>query len=214
MGTDMREFSQDFQSELNQLMKWRRDVRHFKPDTVDPDVLKTCLDAFSLAPSVGLSEPWRIVAVNSPQARQKSLDNFKATNADALANYKGERAKLYASMKLSGMRDAPVQLAIFCADDTPKGSGLGAQTMPEMRRYSVVSAIMSFWLATRAHGLGVGWVSILEPKQLRHDLDLPDTWSLVAYLCIGWPKQDTLTPELETVGWEMRDAKLTTLIER
>jgi 5,6-dimethylbenzimidazole synthase len=112
------------------------------------------------------------------------------------------------------MRDAPVQLAVFCEEDTPKGSGLGAQTMPEMRRYSVVSAIMSFWLATRAYGLGLGWVSILDPVQLRTDLDLPDNWSLVAYLCVGWPKEETDTPELETVGWEARAPQLTTLIER
>ena len=210
----MREFSQDFQSELNELMKWRRDVRHFKPNPVDPDLLRTCLDAFQRAPSVGLSEPWRIVGVNSPQARQKSLANYKAANTDALAGYDSDRAKLYASLKLSGMIDAPVQLAIFCEEDTPKGNGLGAQTMPEMRRYSVVSAIMSFWLVTRAYGLGLGWVSILDPVQLRTDLDLPDNWSLVAYLCVGWPKEETETPELETVGWEMRDAQLTTLIER
>jgi len=210
----MREFSQDFQSELNELMKWRRDVRHFKPDPVDPDLLRTCLDAFQRAPSVGLSEPWRIVGVNSPQARQKSLENYKAANADALASYEGERAKLYASLKLSGMTDAPVQLAVFCDEASPKGSGVGVQTMPEMRRYSVVSAIMSFWLVTRAYGLGLGWVSILDPVQLRTDLDLPENWSLVAYLCVGWPKEETETPELETVGWEMRDAQLTTLIER
>ncbi len=210
----MRKFSQDFQTELYDLMKWRRDVRHFKPDPVDPELLRLCLNAFQMAPSVGLSEPWRIVAVNSADARQKSLDNFKAANADALAGYGKGQAELYATLKLTGMRDAPVQLAIFCEEDTPKGSGLGAQTMPEMRRYSVVSAIMSFWLATRAYGLGLGWVSILDPVQLRHDLDLPDNWSLVAYLCVGWPKEETETPELETVGWEMRDAQLTTLIER
>ncbi len=210
----MREFSQEFQSELNELLKWRRDVRHFKADPVDPDLLHICLDAFQRAPSVGLSEPWRIVGVNSPQARQKSLKNYKAANADALAGYDSDRATLYASLKLSGMIDAPIQLAIFCEEDTPKGSGLGAQTMPEMRRYSVVSAIMSFWLVTRAHGLGLGWVSILDPVQLRRDLDVPDNWSLVAYLCVGWPIQDTETPELETVGWEIRDAQLTTLIER
>lgn len=210
----MREFSQDFQSELYDLMKWRRDVRHFKPDTVDPDLLRKCLDAFHMAPSVGLSEPWRIVAVNSPLARQKSLDNFKAANADALANYEGKQAESYASLKLSGMTDAPIQLAVFCEEDTPKGSGVGVQTMPEMRRYSVVSAIMSFWLATRAYGLGLGWVSILDPVQLRTDLDLPDNWSLVAYLCVGWPKEETDTPELETVGWEARAPQLTTLIER
>lgn len=210
----MRTFSQDFQSELYDLMKWRRDVRHFKSDPVDPELLRLCLDAFQMAPSVGLSEPWRIVSVNSLDARQKSLDNFKASNADALVGYEEGQAELYASLKLTGMRDAPVQLAIFCEEDTPKGSGLGAQTMPEMRRYSVVSAIMSFWLATRAYGLGLGWVSILDPVQLRADLDLPDNWSLVAYLCVGWPKEETITPELETVGWEMRDAKLTKLIER
>ena len=210
----MRKFSQDFQTELYDLMKWRRDVRHFKPDPVDPDLLRLCLDAFQMAPSVGLSEPWRIVTVNSADARQKSLDNFKAANADALVGYEEGQAELYATLKLTGMRDAPVQLAIFCEEDTPKGSGLGAQTMPEMRRYSVVSAIMSFWLATRAYGLGLGWVSILDPARLRTDLDLPDNWSLVAYLCVGWPKEETDTPELETVGWEMRDAQLTTLIER
>ncbi len=210
----MRAFSQDFQSELYDLMKWRRDVRHFTPDPVDPELLRLCLDAFQMAPSVGLSEPWRIVNVNSLDARQKSLDNFKASNADALVGYEEGQADLYASLKLTGMRDAPVQLAIFCEEDTPKGSGLGAQTMPEMRRYSVVAAIMSFWLATRAYGLGLGWVSILDPIQLRTDLDLPDDWSLVAYLCVGWPKEETITPELETVGWEMRDAQLTKLIER
>ena len=210
----MREFSQDFQSELYDLMKWRRDVRHFKTDPVDPDLLRSCLDAFQMAPSVGLSEPWRIVNVASADNRQKSLDNFMHANADALNGYEDGRAELYASLKLSGMRDAPVQLAIFCEEDTPKGGGLGAQTMPEMRRYSVVSAIMSFWLATRAQGLGLGWVSILDPDQLRNDLDLPDNWSLIAYLCLGWPQKETETPELESVGWEMREPELTNLIER
>lgn len=210
----MREFSQDFRSELYDLMKWRRDVRHFKPDPVDPELLRICLDAFQMAPSVGLSEPWRIVNVASDQNRQNALENFKQANADALAGYDDERAGLYATLKLTGMRDAPVQLAIFCEEDTPKGGGLGAQTMPEMRRYSVVSAIMSFWLATRAQGLGLGWVSILDPDRLRADLDVPDNWSLVAYLCLGWPKEETKTPELETVGWEMREPQLTKLIER
>lgn len=210
----MREFSQDFRSELYELMKWRRDVRHFKPDPVDPDLLRNCLDAFQMAPSVGLSEPWRIVSVTTPENRQNALENFKTANADALAGYNDARAALYATLKLTGMRDAPVQLAIFCEEDTPKGRGLGAQTMPEMRRYSVVSAIMSFWLATRAIGLGMGWVSILDPDRLRADLDLPDNWSLVAYLCVGWPKEETTKPELESVGWEMREPQLTELIER
>jgi len=210
----MREFSQNFQSELSELMKWRRDVRHFKTDAVPQDLVQDCLNVFQDAPSVGLSEPWRIVQLKSDASRQKALENFQAANADALADYDGNKANLYASLKLSGMKDAPVQLAVFCQEDTPKGSGLGAQTMPEMRRYSVVAAIMTFWLKARAHGLGVGWVSILDPDQLRADIDVPQNWSLVAYLCVGYPKQENLTPELETVGWETRDPELTKVIER
>jgi 5,6-dimethylbenzimidazole synthase len=210
----MREFSQDFQSELSALMKWRRDVRHFKPDPINPELLQNCVDVFQDAPSVGLSEPWRIVQLKSDKSRQLALDNFMSANADALADYEGDKAKLYASLKLSGMKDAPVQLAIFCEEETPKGAGLGAQSMPEMRRYSVVTAIMTFWLATRANGLGVGWVSILDPDRLREDLDVPKDWTLVAYLCVGYPQEESLTPELETVGWETREPELTKLIER
>jgi 5,6-dimethylbenzimidazole synthase len=210
----MKEFSKDFQVELKKLMKWRRDVRHFNTDPIPTDMLLDCLNAFQMAPSVGLSEPWRIVRVTSQTARMAALDNFRAANADALAGYAGDKAQTYAGLKLSGMSDAPEQIAVFCDDGTTKGAGLGAKTMPEMRRYSVVSAIMSFWLTLRAHGLGLGWVSILDPVQMRDDLDVPETWHLVAYLCIGWPKQDTLVPELENVGWEERQPDLAKWIER
>ncbi|PCH92495.1 MAG: 5,6-dimethylbenzimidazole synthase [Rhodobacteraceae bacterium] len=210
----MREFSQEFQSELLNLMKWRRDVRHFKTDPVPLDVLNDCLTAFETAPSVGLSEPWRIVNVTSKSARAAALANFEVANQEALSAYRDTQAETYASMKLTGMREAPVQFAIFCDEGTGKGHGLGARTMPEMRRYSVVAGIMNFWLAARAKGLGTGWVSILDPDQLRRDLDVPDNWSLVAYLCIGWPKEDTLTPELENIGWETRDPTLAHLLER
>ena len=210
----MTQFSQDFRNDLLKLMKWRRDVRHFRPDPVDGAVLEHCLAAFALAPSVGLSEPWRLVNVVSEGARAAALSNFRAANERALAGYDGDKARLYAGLKLSGMQDAPVQLAIFCDEATPKGAGLGAQTMPEMRRYSVVAAIMNFWLAARAQGLGVGWVSIIDPDQLRDDLDVPADWALVAYLCVGWPVEEMLTPELETRGWERRDPKLAQFLDR
>ena len=184
------------------------------PNPSPTDVLLDCLNAFQMAPSVGLSEPWRIVRITSDAARTAAFENFKVANADALAGYSGDKAKTYAGLKLSGMSDAPEQIAIFCDDGTAKGGGLGSKTMPEMRRYSVVSAIMTFWLALRAKGLGLGWVSILNPVQLRDDLDVPADWHLVAYLCIGWPNQDTLTPELETVGWEEREPDLAKWIER
>jgi 5,6-dimethylbenzimidazole synthase len=202
----MSQFTPDFQSQLADLMRWRRDVRRFRTDPVDEAVLRRCLDAFCMAPSVGLSEPWRIIHVDSPAARDAARANFEAANADALAGYEGRRAQLYGTLKLAGMRDAPVQLAIYCDEDTAKGAGLGAATMPEMRRYSVVGAVMHYWLAARAQGLGVGWVSILDPDRLGRDLDVPDGWMLVAYLCVGWPEADSLTPELQTAGWEERAA--------
>lgn len=204
----MTDFSQHFRDDLSRLMTWRRDVRHFRTDLVDEALLTECLDAFLLAPSVGLSEPWRVIRVESDAARTAALDNFRTANATALRGYTGEKAALYAGLKLTGMENAPVQLAIFCDETTPKGAGLGAATMPETRRYSVVGAITQFWLLARAHGLGVGWVSILDPDRLSRDLDAPEEWSLVAYLCVGWPEVHSDTPELVQVGWEERRAAL------
>ncbi|RXV70242.1 5,6-dimethylbenzimidazole synthase [Roseovarius sp. A46] len=200
----MSEFSIDFQADLLRLMRWRRDVRRFRTGPVDEAILRDCLATFTLAPSVGLSEPWRVIRVQSDAARAAALANFTAANATALDGYAGEKARLYSGLKLSGMQEAPVQLAVFCDEGTDKGAGLGAQTMPEARRYSVVGAITQFWLAARARGLGLGWVSILDPARLSQDLDIPQDWRLVAYLCIGWPETDSDTPELELAGWEDR----------
>ncbi|WP_299146971.1 5,6-dimethylbenzimidazole synthase [uncultured Tateyamaria sp.] len=200
----MDAFSQDFRRDLADLMAWRRDVRRFRIDPVDEAVLMRCLDTFQLAPSVGLSEPWRVIRVQSTQARAAALDNYRTANADALAGYDGDQTAKYSQLKLSGMEQAPEHVVVFCDDATPKGHGLGAGTMPEMRRYSVVGAITLMWLTARAEGLGMGWVSILDPDRLTRDLGVPGTWSLVAYLCIGWPETTSQTPELETKGWEDR----------
>ena len=204
----MEAFSDSFRTDLSQLMRWRRDVRRFRSDPVDEALLMQCLDTFRLAPAVGLSEPWRIVRVKSPELRQKSIENYQTANATALEGYDGEKAAMYSGLKLSGMSEAPEHIAIFCDDSTSKGSGLGATTMPEMRRYSVVGAINLMWLHARSHGLGMGWVSILDAPKLCADLDIPQEWSLIAYLCIGWPEANSTTPELETAGWETRRAAL------
>ena len=202
------EFSEDFRDQLDLLMRLRRDVRRFRNTPVDETVLTRCLDAIRLAPSVGLSEPWRILRINSDTARAAALQNFETANAEALAGYSGENAKIYSQLKLTGMQDAPVQLAIYCDDSTIKGRGLGAGTMPEMRRYSVVTAVTLFWLALRAEGLGLGWVSILDPEQLNRDLNVPDDWRLIGYFCLGHPEEISETPELEQKGWEARQDRL------
>ncbi len=197
-------YSPEFRAELTDLMEWRRDVRRFRRDPVEAAVLDRCLSAFGLAPSVGLSEPWRVIRVQSAAARAAAIANFETANAQALQGYADEKAQLYASLKLSGMREAPEHLAIFCDEGTTKGAGLGAGSMPETRAYSVVGAITLFWLAARAEGLGLGWVSILDAPALVRDLAVPPDWRLVGYLCVGWPEAIEMTPELEKVGWERR----------
>ena len=202
------DFDTEFRDHLTALFRWRRDVRRFHTTPVDEILLAECLQSIPLAPSVGLSEPWRVVRVSSEAARSAALNNFETENTQALAGYSGDDAVTYANLKLSGMREAPVQLAIFCDDSTEQGKGLGAGTMPEMRRYSVVAAVMQFWLSARARGLGVGWVSILDAPRLARDLDCPDGWSLVAYLCVGYPLEASQSPELEKAGWETRTPDL------
>jgi 5,6-dimethylbenzimidazole synthase len=201
-------FPAAFRAELHDLMRWRRDVRRFRTDPVDEAALARCLDAFRMAPSVGLSEPWRLLRLDSAAARAAALANFTDANTQALGGYAGDRAQLYARLKLSGMAEAPVHLAVFCDEGTPQGAGLGAATMPEARAYSVVGAITLFWLALRAEGLGLGWVSILDPVRLARDLDVPQDWRLVGYLCIGLPETEGDVPELEIAGWQGRSPAL------
>ncbi len=199
-----RSFSPDFQRELEDLFAWRRDVRRFKPDPVTASLLDQVLASVGSAPSVGLSEPWRLVLVDDPKRRDAVRANFATANAEALADQSDERAALYAKLKLSGLDECPVQISVFCDESTEQGAGLGAATMPEMRRYSVVCAVMQMWLTARSLGVGMGWVSILDPVRLAKDLDVPEGWTLIAHLCLGWPEEEQLDCELERAGWEHR----------
>lgn len=202
------QFAPAFRDDLATLMRWRRDVRRFRTQPVCEALLQRGLDAFAAAPSVGLSEPWRILRVESPESRALCLQNFRDSNACALQGLSGERARLYGDLKLSGMVEAPVQLAVFCDESTPKGHGLGAATMPEARAYSVAGAITHLWLALRAEGVGLGWVSILDPDRLKRDLAAQPDWRFIGYLCIGWPEEEDTVPELERAGWEVRNTRL------
>jgi 5,6-dimethylbenzimidazole synthase len=196
-------FDAAFRDCLGKLFAWRRDVRRFKPDPVPSPLIEELLGLAALAPSVGNSQPWRFVSVETISAREAVIANFTACNAAALASYAGERAALYASLKLSGLREAPVHLAVFCDHATEAGFGLGRKTMPEALDYSVVAAIHTFWLCARAENLGVGWVSILDPRQVCRTLDVPAQWNLIAYLCVGFPLEEHLDPELERHDWQV-----------
>lgn len=199
-----RDFDDAFRAEFEELIRWRRDVRRFKADPVDPELIAHLLELADLAPSVGLSQPWRFEKVSDEATLKAIIASYERCNADALNSYEGDEKALYARLKLEGLREAPVQFAVFCDEGTLKGKGVGRRTMPEMLRYSVVTAVHTFWLAARAASLGVGWVSILEPEEVSNALSAPDSWTLVAYLCVGYPQEEHLDPELERVGWEKR----------
>jgi len=197
-------FDETFQDQLTDLFRWRRDVRQFLTTPLAAGQLDSLLTLAALAPSVGHSQPWRFVKVVSPDRRQAIRNNFLSCNADALADYHGEKARLYATLKLHGMDQAPEQLAVFVDGTTETGRGLGQKTMPETLQYSVVSAINMLWLAARARGIGVGWVSIIDPQEVGKILDVPTHWSLIAYLCIGYPEHHHIDPELHRLGWQER----------
>lgn len=195
-------FDELFREGLDALLLWRRDVRRFRTDPLEPGVLERLIERACLAPSVGYSQPWRFVLVESPQIRSAIRANFLACNREALAEYAGERARRYAELKLAGLDDAPVQLAVFADTATEAGHGLGQRTMPAMLHYSVVTAVHTLWLVARAWGIGVGWVSIVDPVAVRDSLEVPASWDLVAYLCIGYPQAESPTPELARAGWQ------------
>jgi 5,6-dimethylbenzimidazole synthase len=204
IGARPPRFDAAFRVQFAELVRWRRDVRRFRSDPVDASLIDRLLALAAQAPSVGLSQPWRFVLVETPARRTEIADNFARANAKALDGYAGERQARYARLKLEGLKQAPVHLAVCADEGTGAGHGLGRQTMPETVRYSVVAAIQTLWLAARAEGLGVGWVSILDPDAVRTTLDLPPQWSFIAYLCIGWPEEEHDDPELERHGWQER----------
>lgn len=210
---DTPTFSAEFREQFRDLLRWRRDVRRFKREPLPTGLLEEILGLTRFAPSVGLSESWRYVLVNRPETRTQIREDFESANAQALCGYSGEQAALYARLKLSGLELAPVHLAAFADSATTQGSGLGCQTMPQMLEYSAVSALTTLWLAARAYGIGMGWVSILHPERVRTILAVPPEWNFIAYLCLGYPEQESATPELEQAGWEKRRAGLS-LLER
>ncbi|MDS9466543.1 5,6-dimethylbenzimidazole synthase [Paracoccus sp. MBLB3053] len=184
----------------------RRDVRgQFLPDTIDEDVLQRLLQAAHAAPSVGLSQPWNFILVRSPGLRQDIRAAFEVANDEARAMFSGEKRELYSQLKLAGITEAPVNLCVTC--DRTRGGRvvLGRTHNRDTDLYSTVCAVQNLWLAARAEGIGVGWVSIFRDADLRRILGIPDHVVPVAYLCLGHVRELYDIPELEARGWGDRN---------
>lgn len=207
-------FDDAFRDQLHALLVWRRDVRRFRRDPLPEGTLERLVGLACLAPSVGLSQPWRFVEVADPARRDAIREDFTACNADALAALSGERAQRYAKLKLAGLNEAPLHLAVFADRSTTQGHGLGRRTMPEMIEYSAVTAIHTLWLTARAEGIGLGWVSILDPRAVSAILEVPAAWSFIGYLCLGYPQEEDDAPALERAGWERRREADSVLLRR
>ena len=163
MTSTAPDFDEAFRAKFAELLLWRRDVRHFETRPLPEGCIERLLGLACLAPSVGLSEPWRFVLVDAPHKRKAVRENFLAANAEAFAQYDGDRAKIYAQLKLAGLDDAPVQLAVFADPDPEQGAGSAAAPCPKPCVIPPSSAVQTLWLAARAEGIGMGWVSILDP---------------------------------------------------
>ncbi|HTV73657.1 MAG TPA: 5,6-dimethylbenzimidazole synthase [Candidatus Acidoferrales bacterium] len=183
----------------------RRDVRSsFLADPLPDDVLERLLDAAHHAPSVGFMQPSRFIVIKDLAIRTAVHHNFERANLAAAQRYEGSRATQYRNLKLAGILEAPVNVCVVCESETSRGAGLGRQTIPETALYSTVCAVENLWLAARAEGIGVGWVSILDPQALRATLGIPESATAVAYLCLGYVSSFASDPDLERYGWEER----------
>jgi 5,6-dimethylbenzimidazole synthase len=183
----------------------RRDVRSgFLPEALADDVLLRLLGAAHNAPSVGLMQPWRFIVIRSLRVRGAVRDIFSQAQKVAADSYEGERGELYRGLKLEGILETPQNLCIACDPASERGHRLGRQSMPETAIYSAVCAVQNLWLAARAEGIGVGWVSILDPEALKMLLGIPAHMVLVAYLCLGYVDGFEARPQLERLGWEQR----------
>jgi len=183
----------------------RRDVRsQFTSRPIDEDTLRRLLTAAHHAPSVGLSQPWNFIVIRSDQVKAKAQAAFARANAEACAMFPGAQRPLYSALKLEGICQAPVNLCITC-DHTRGGPVvLGRTHQPEMDLFSTVCAVQNLWLAARAEGIGVGWVSIFHREDLREILGLPEHVSPVAWLCLGHVDELYVEPELQAKGWANR----------
>ncbi len=200
-----RVFSAAERQSLYDIIASRRDVRNeFRPDPIDPAVLRRVLEAAHAAPSVGFMQPWNFILIRDPKRRAQVHAAFAAANAEAADMFESERQQRYRALKLEGILNAPLNICVTC-DRTRGGKVvIGRTHQREMDLYSTVCAVQNLWLAARAEGIGVGWVSIFRPADLAAILHIPPHVEIVAYLCVGHVDSLFEQPELALRGWRQR----------
>lgn len=180
----------------------RRDVRgQFKPDPIPTEVLSRVLYAAHHAPSVGFMQPWDFVLIKSTEVRQRIHDAFVQANQEAAHMFNEPQRSVYRSLKLEGIMESPLNICLTCDRERTGPVVIGRTHIREMDTYSSVCAVQNLWLAARAEGLGIGWVSIFNEEKLRDILELPEHIVPIAYLCIGTVEYFHEKPELEKAGW-------------
>lgn len=182
----------------------RRDVRRFLPRPVPEGILQRILTAAHHAPSVGFMQPWNFIVVRDHAVKAKVKRMFLNENKKAARRFRGKRGRLYGGLKLEGILEAPVNLCITCNSRRFGPHVLGRNTIRRTDLYSTCCAVQNFWLAARAEGIGVGWVSILSNAGLKRILGIPAGIRPVAYLCVGYPEAFLPQPELQKAGWAER----------
>ena len=195
------DFSAEDISAIYRVIEKRRDVRKFLGEQIPDDILHRILKAGSQAPSVGYMQPWNFLLLRDLQTRKKVYDAFEKANNEAIEMFEGERKETYKSLKLEGILESPLNICVTC-DRTRFGSViLGKTCQVEMDLYSTVCAVQNLWLAARAEGIGIGWVSIINQDELHNILKLPDNITIIAYLCVGYTDVFAQQPELKTKNW-------------
>jgi len=194
-------FSDSDKRAVYRAIEQRRDVRRFLSEPIEDDILQRILRAAAHAPSVGYMQPWNFVIIRDGEIRKKIYDAFVVANLEAKDMFEGKRRDDYASLKLEGIKESALNICVTCDRERFGKVILGRTHQPDMDLYSSVCAVQNLWLAARAEGVGVGWVSIIKPDDLRHILALPDKIVPIAYLCVGYTDKFADEPELKTHGW-------------
>ena len=189
---------------LHNVLGARRDIRRYRPDPVPPEILRQVLNAGHQAPSVGHSQPWRFIVISSQATRDRAAllaDRERIRQADLLT---AERRAMLLDLQLDGIREAPAGIVVACDRRTPAAGVLGRATFADADMWSCACAIENMWLAARAAGLGLGWVTLFQPAELAELLHLPDGVVTLGWLCLGWPDERPPDPGLERRGWSQR----------